>query len=74
MGFMHNEWFEDIRYEFLGYVQPVGDLGSLAGSVSYVSMGELDKTDAQGSKKGTFHPYDILIGLSFGRRLNQAYR
>ena len=72
LGFMHNEWFEDIRYEFLGYVQPMGDLGTLAGSVSYVSMGELDKTNAEGKEEGKFHPYNILLGLSFGKRLNDA--
>jgi len=72
IGFMHNEWFEDIRYEFLGYVQPIGDFGTLAGSVSYVSMGELDKTDVAGNEIGQFHPYDILLGLSFGKRLNNA--
>jgi len=72
LGFMHNEWFQDIRYEFLGYVQPIGDLGTLAGSVSYVSMGELDKTDEFGNEEGKFHPYDILLGLSFGKRLNDS--
>jgi hypothetical protein len=72
LGFMHNEWFEDIRYEFLGYVHPIGDLGTLAGSVSYVSMGELDKTDEDGNSEGQFHPYDILLGLSFGKRLNDS--
>jgi len=72
LGFMHNEWFEDIRYEFLGYVHPIGDLGTLAGSISYVSMGELDKTDENGNSEGQFHPYDILLGLSFGKRLNDS--
>jgi hypothetical protein len=72
LGFMHNEWFEDIRYEFLGYVQPIRDLGTLAGSLSYVSMGELDKTDETGKEIGQFRPYDILLGLSFGKRLNNA--
>ena len=72
LGFMHNEWFEDIRYEFLGYVQPIGGLGTLAGSISYVSIGELDRTDETGKEIGQFRPYDLLLGLSFGRRLNDA--
>ena len=72
LGFMHNEWFEDIRYEFLGYVQPVGGLGTLAGTVSYISLGELDRTDEFGNEEGQFRPYDILLGLSLGRRLNNA--
>jgi len=72
IGFMHNEWFEDIRHEFLGYVQPAGNLGTLAASVSYVSMGELERTDETGKEIGEpFHPYDILLGVSLGRQLNE---
>ena len=72
LGFMLNEWFEDIRHEFLGYVQPIGDMGTIAGSVSYVSMGELDKTDEYGNNQGKFHPYDFIIGLSFGTELGRS--
>lgn len=72
-GFMHNEWFEDIRYEFLGYVQPLGNLGTVAASVSYVSMGELERTDETGKTLDSpFHPYDILLGLSFGRQVGTS--
>ena len=72
LGFMHNEWFEDIRYEFLGYAQPLGNLGTLAGSVSFVYLGELDKTDETGRVTDYFRPYDILLALSFGKRLSSA--
>jgi len=72
IGFMHNEWFEDIRYEYLGYVQPLSNLGTLAGSVSYISMGSLDKTDENGIEEGTFRPYDILAVLSYGTKLNSS--
>ncbi|MBD3182903.1 PorV/PorQ family protein [Candidatus Poribacteria bacterium] len=72
LGFMHNEWFEGIRYEFLGYVQPLSNIGTMAATISYISMGELDKTDETGKDMGQFHPYDILIGLSFGRKLNDV--
>ncbi|MGQ9610724.1 MAG: PorV/PorQ family protein [bacterium] len=72
LGFMHNEWFEDIRHEFIGYVQPVGSMGTLAGSISYVSMGELDKTDESGKELGKFHPYDILFGLSYGTGIGKS--
>jgi hypothetical protein len=71
IGLMHNEWFEDIRYEYIGYVQPAWDLGTVAGSVSYVSMGELSKTDETGIEKGTFRPYDLLLMFSYGTKLNK---
>jgi len=72
IGFMHNEWFEDIRYEYLGYVQPFWSLGTIAGSVSYISMGELNKTDENGIEKGTFRPYDLLLMLSYGTKLSKS--
>ena len=72
LGFMHNEWFQDIRYEFMGYVHPISDSTAIAFSTSYISLGELDRTDETGSVLGQFHPYDILFGLSFGKRLNDA--
>jgi hypothetical protein len=72
IGFMHNEWFEDIRYEYLGYVQPALNLGTIAGSVSYISMGELDKTDDNGIGNGKFRPYDLLLMLSYGTKLNKS--
>jgi hypothetical protein len=84
-GFMHNEWFVGIRYEFLGYVQPIGDSGALAATVSYVDMGWLDRTDGMGNSidangnptspndsEAQFRPYDVLLGLSFGKRLNNV--
>jgi len=69
---MHNEWFEGIRHEFLGYVQPLRDFGSIAGSVAYISMGDLEKTDEAGNSEGIFRPYNILLSLSFGKRLNES--
>lgn len=72
IGFMHNEWFEDIRYEYLGYVQPAFGIGTIAGSISYVSMGELDKTDDAGIEQGKFRPYDLLFALSYGGKINKS--
>jgi hypothetical protein len=72
IGLMHNEWFEDIRYEYIGYVQPVLGIGTIAGSVSYISMGELDKTDDTGTDQGKFRPYDLLVTLSYGGKLNKS--
>ena len=72
IGLMHNEWFEDIRYEYIGYVQPAFGIGTIAGSVSYISMGELDKTDDAGTEQGKFRPYDLLVALSYGGKINKS--
>ncbi len=72
LGFMHNEWFEDIRYEYLGYAQPVGNLGTLAGSLAFVYMGELEKIDETGRLIDHFRPYDTLFALSFGKKLSNS--
>jgi len=77
IGLMHNEWFEDVRYEYIGYVQPTSNLGTLAGSVSYISMGELDRTNDNGiaivvGGSDKFRPYDIMVALSYGTKLNDS--
>jgi len=41
---MHMEWLDDIRYEWLGYAQPLASWATIAADVSYVSMGSIART------------------------------
>ena len=68
LGFMHNSWFEGINHEFIGYVHPLGTLGVVATSFSYLSFGELERRDASGELKGNFRPYDLALVFSYGRK------
>ncbi len=72
LGFMHNEWFAGIRYEFLGYAQPLGHTSAAALSVSYLSYGTLDRRDDQGIAMGTFRPYDLAAIVSFATSFSES--
>lgn len=68
-GFMHNQWFEDIKHEYLGFVQPLGSLGVVGSSVLYLDYGEIQGRDETGKETKKFRPYDLAVVFSYGRRL-----
>ncbi len=67
---MHNERGEEIRYEFLSYVQPVKVLkGGLGASVYFLNGGGIQGYDPWGVKTGKLDFYDFAFSLAYGRRL-----
>lgn len=73
LGLMHNEWFEGINHEFIGFVQPIGDGGALGASVIYLSYGELDRRNENGEATGKFRPYDLALVLSYARQVASPF-
>lgn len=71
LGFMHNESFQDIRHQFLGYVNPIGDSGATAISLSYLSVGKLERRDTLGISQGTFHPYDLALVFALANKFRK---
>ena len=71
-GLMHNEWFEGINHEFLGFVQPIAGAGVIGGSVIYLSFGELQGRDASGKATRVFRPYDLALVLSYARHFGSG--
>ncbi len=67
---MHNEMGEDIRYQFLAYNQPVRKLrGGLGGSISYLSVSNIQGYNTGGEKTKKLRTYDLGIGLCYGLRI-----
>ena len=67
---MHNEMGEDIRYQFLAYNQPVRKLrGGLGGSISYLSVSNIQGYDTGGMPTKKLSTYDLGIGLCYGLRI-----
>jgi len=60
---MHIEWLDDIRYEWLGYAQPVASWATVAADVSYIHMGTIPRTiesSTEGYEQdGTFTASDM---------------
>jgi hypothetical protein len=68
---MHIEWFDDIRYEWLGFAQPIGSRITIGADISYLYMGSITRTIESVSEEyeqdGVFTPVDSAgrLALSF---------
>jgi hypothetical protein len=68
VSFTHNEWLEDVRYEYLGLSYPLFNLGSVGFSAGRVGMGKLIGRDEEGNYTGDFGASDMALSLGFARR------
>ncbi|NIN92907.1 PorV/PorQ family protein [bacterium] len=67
---MHNEMGEDISYQFLAYNQPVRKLrGGLGGSISYLSVSDIQGYSPGGIKTKKLSTYDLAISLCYGLKI-----
>lgn len=69
---MHIEWLDDIRYEWIGYAQPLTSWATVAADVSYVHMGDMVRTiesPTEGyEENGTFTSSDVAGRISFASK------
>jgi len=69
VNFMHNMWYQDISYEFLGGAFPMGQNSAIAFSAAYLHMGQIDVYNALNQNDGTLNPYSMVGIVSYSRRL-----
>jgi len=66
---MHNEWLEGIRYEFLGYVQPIKSERRSQGfgisAMALYTTGLEERTTETIEPEGTFGAYDIAVAGAY---------
>lgn len=55
-SFMHNQYVEDITFDYLAYAQRLNEASVAAGSVRYMDGGSIPSTDINGNSLGEFHP------------------
>ena len=67
LALMHNEWFADINHEFVGIALPLGSIGTVGASASFLSFGELQGRDREGNETAIFRPYDLAMIFSYAR-------
>jgi len=72
---MHIEWFDDIRYEWIGFAQPITSRATIAADVSYMYMGSIARTIESPSEgyeeDGTFSPTDMAGRIAFATRASK---
>jgi len=73
---MHNEWLEGIRYEFLGYVQPIKSEkrvhGFGASVMALYATGLEERTEETQEPEGTFAAYDIALAGAYACKVSKV--
>lgn len=70
----HADWLPnfnvDMFYDFLSGRYYVEGIGSIGGHITFLNLGEQERTDSQGNSLGSFSSYEVASGLSYGFKLN----
>ncbi len=76
LAFMHSQLVpdlaSDVYYEFLGYSQRAGDIGTWAVSLIYLTYGESIATDPAGTPLGAFTSWEGTLSASFAMNLSNS--
>ncbi len=67
----HNEWFQDIREEYLGVAKKWGNHG-LGAAFSGLYMSELERYDEYGNFLGHFGFYDMAATVGWGMNVKEG--
>ncbi|MBI5868618.1 MAG: PorV/PorQ family protein [candidate division Zixibacteria bacterium] len=74
--FMHANWLPtlapDIYYEYLSYATHIEGWGTVGVSATFLSYGEISRTDERGKVQGLFHSFDGALSVSYGTRLSSS--
>ena len=68
--FMHNEWLNDVRYEFVGYAKPINDNRVIAGGITYLGSGNIEGWKDQNTQDD-FSAGDMAVTMSYARKMNE---
>jgi hypothetical protein len=76
LSFTHANWLpeltSDLYYEFLGYVHPVGSMGTLGANFTFLTYGIISTTgEASPDVTGTINPFEAAFTLSYGTRASK---
>ena len=72
---LHTNWIADTRFDFGGYVLPLGSFGTLGFSVTSLTMGDMKVTTVE-QPDGTgeyFSASDVAAGISYARQLSDRF-
>lgn len=69
--FMHKEWIQDSRTEFLGAAIPLGSGRALGVSVNSTTVSDIEIRTRPGPPEATFTARNFSVGLSYAQDLNE---
>ena len=68
---MHLVYLEDTSFEYLSFVQPLGETHGLGGSIQYFRPGSISGKDNLDNPTGDFTGYYTAVSLAYGQRLGE---
>ena len=72
--FMHREWIEDTRMEFLGASIRLGDDNALGAAINSTTVSDIEIRTRPGPADGTFSAREFSVGLSYAHRFTSDLR
>lgn len=63
--FMHSPYLASSSYDYFGYVNNSGRVGSWGFAAQYFNAGSIKRTNLSGVETGEFTPYDMALSLAF---------
>jgi hypothetical protein len=70
---MHSEWYQDLRYEYLGAAIPIGSRSNLGTSFSYLNLGSINGYTSSNLSTGNINAYDWSLGVAYGHELSSRF-
>ncbi len=72
--FMHREWIQDTRMEFLGSSISFGDDNALGAAINTTTVSDIEVRTRPGPADGTFTSREFSLGLSYAHRFSTDLR
>jgi len=70
--FVHNEWYQDIKYEYLGYSLPIKSKSTVGFSLTYLNLGEFQGYDGLDNPTSDFSAYGAVFCLAYAYRVSNS--
>jgi len=71
--FSYNSWLLDTNYTYFSYARSLGEAGAGSIGINYVNMGNFVGMDNNGNSTGDFTAYDLIMNLSFAKKLSANF-
>ena len=72
--FMHREWIQDTRMEYLGASISLGDDNALGAAINSTTVSDIEIRTRPGPADGTFTSREFSVGLSYAHRFSPDLR
>ncbi len=68
--YMFSKYVEETNYHWIAFGMPISEkLGSVGIGIQYFSAGDINETDLNASKVGTFNPSDLAVNLAYAHHI-----